>query len=365
MGLSWWDAATAAARRRIPAICRSPIQAAEACDGLSDTCWYLGQVDEGRQIIEEGERALADSAVPYGEIHFRLEAGRGFLEAHAGNNELAVHTIRAALAKTAVLPQTDSLLRAVSRAYNWLGTALSYPDCIDAYQEGLKIAERINDLGLQSTLLMNIADAYTDVAKYAQSMTYVDKGMRLAEQIGDLDALAYARATKGNVLIALGQSQAAEGELTRAIALSEQVGAVWGIGYTYADLALANLTLGKTAAACEFIEKALKYSKGTEDQDDLAHAHDVNGRVRAALQDWGASAESFEQALVCYQKTSDSGFLSAQVRCHYAEMSLVQGQRDRAVEQLREALVIFRALDRSDECVRVQKRLDDLGQMPA
>jgi predicted ATPase len=332
---------------------------ANLCERLADTCWYEGKYDEIAPLLNQGIQILDDHVIPFGEIHVKLELQQGFMQAHHGDNDLAVQSLHKTLADAENLPQTLTLTHAKARGYNWLAIALGnlnrYSESSAAYQRAIEIADAVGAKSLALTSLLNLAIDYTNQGRLDESEDLISKCLEIAQLIGDLDSEADARSNRVTILLSRGKPREAIDELGQAMALLDQDS--WQMSYMYADLAMAHLALSDLETAYQEAARGVAYAEETSGQNELSYALDALAQVEAARQDWESAVQHFNQAIITYQQAGDRHF-TARVQRHLAEALLQQGEQQEAVELLETALATFQELGLTHEIAETQRLLE-------
>jgi adenylate cyclase len=177
--------------------------------------------------------------------------------ARSGGAEAAVEQLECSL----TVAREHELLQAACRAHTNLGVLYSVLDpgrAIETCLDGLDLARKIGDLGLQPWLYANLAGAYCTFTGQCeeQGITAAHQAIELDRQLGQLDHLAVP-------LIVLGQIYQCHGEPARALqyyqealSLAEQMGEPQLLFPCYDGLATLSLEAGDEAEAERYMVKA-------------------------------------------------------------------------------------------------------------
>jgi tetratricopeptide (TPR) repeat protein len=336
------------------------VRTAQLCNKLNNVCCNEGQYDEAVRLLDQARQILIDGAISLGELHIEIESNWAFTQARLGKHDLAVATLGKALSDAQTLPQTLALDSVKREIYVSLGVVLNdlnrYEESIAAYQEGIKIDEK---LGLENRLvsdLISLADTYMRMGELNQSMINAVRGEEIARRVGDLDGIAFAKTGKGDTLLALANPRDAIRELTEAIAVMEQIGALWYISHTLATLALAYRAVSDLDTAYQKAVCGLEYAERTKYQFELGYALDALAQVEAARQEWEPARLHFAQAIAAYQESSSRHY-AGRSQSHFAEMLIAQGNREDAVRLLKAAMEVFQELGLSREVTKTRELL--------
>jgi adenylate cyclase len=147
------------------------------------------------------------------------------------------------------------------RAFANLGVLYSALDperAIETCQQGLELAQRIGDIGLQPWLYANLAGAYCTFTGQcgAEGIAAAEAAIDLDRQLGQLDHLAVPLIVLGQIYQCNGDPELALQHYQEALALAEDMGEPQLLFPCYDGLATLHLDLGDEARAEQFMLKA-------------------------------------------------------------------------------------------------------------
>lgn len=218
----------------------------------------------------QGAIAWARKALEMAE---QLIARNGNSQEAASAMAYAYNTLGVALARVARLEEAveyversinvareHELPQAACRAYTNLGvlyTNLDPAQAIETCTEGLELARKIGDLGLQSWLYANLASAYCTFTGQCETegIAAAEAAIDLDRQLGQLDHLAVPLIVLGQIYQCHGDSEAALLSYREALRLAQEIGEPQLLFPCYDGLATLYLEVGDVTQAEEFMAK--------------------------------------------------------------------------------------------------------------
>jgi adenylate cyclase len=215
-----------------------------------------------RQAVELAERIAAAADSP----DARREAAAviahayntlGIAMARSGGAEAAVEQLECSL----TVAREHELLQAACRAHTNLGVLYSVLDpgrAIETCLDGLDLARKIGDLGLQPWLYANLAGAYCTFTGQCeeQGIAAAHQAIELDRQLGQLDHLAVPLVVLGQIYQCHGEPARALQHYQEALSLAEQMGEPQLLFPCYDGLATLSLEAGDEAEAERYMVKA-------------------------------------------------------------------------------------------------------------
>ena len=189
------------------------IRIADLCVTMADVCDNAGySIEEAELFVKQGQRILAEWAVPFCETHISLDIQYGFLLARAGRNQEAITCLRAALADAGRLPETSILIERQAETYNILSFILGgwdYPASVAASLHAIELTHRARLENSEGTYWLNLAAVHLEHNSLEESSACNARGYKIAQQIGDMDLMAFAKHNGGGCVA--GQGNATRG----------------------------------------------------------------------------------------------------------------------------------------------------------
>lgn len=278
---------------------------------------------------------------------------------------------------------------------------------ITQYKEALSISRHINDRFGEATALNSLGWSHSILGENYAALDYQSQALRLTRDIGDRQGEALALKNIGTYYRDLAESQMALDSLTQALSINREIGdtqseviTLLELGEVYRFLNDSNealsflrkaldrsrelnegrlevyvlsalgdvyTTLGDTRNALATLEEAVRKNKLSGDQRGLARCLYDIGNLHAAAGRISALAY-YQRALSINRKIGDRRG-EAKVLSGMSRFFVSSGQRQRAMDALRQALALSRAVsDRQTEAsalhllARLSREQGDLGE---
>ncbi len=143
---------------------------------------------------------------------------------------------------------------ALSIAYRNLG---EYQQAIDVAQQGLALAEAMDDAGKQAYFLSNIAVAYEWLKDYPRAIDYTQRTLAIAQPAAMTNVEGTSWTSLGNIYTQLGDFPQALANHQQAYAISQQLHDESGIVTDLLNLGEVSDALGDRPAAVAYYRQAL------------------------------------------------------------------------------------------------------------
>lgn len=256
----------------------------QALFSLGSTYNVLGRSSDAKPLLahalelarEAGDRTLEARVLhAYGTAHFNL-----------AEHEPALALYRRALAlaeETGDRERQGILWNAIGNLESRRGR---YLEAVAALERALPLLPR----ALQTRVFSNLGTASARLARYEAALDAYAEGLALADSIGDRHARGLALNGTANVYAALGDNERAAEAYERALAIAREIGLKQGESVTLMNLAILDKKAGRLTAALERLDVALAIQREIEDRTgigltlvELADARLLRGDVAGAL----------------------------------------------------------------------------------
>ena len=208
---------------------------------------------------------------------------------------------------------------------------------------------------------MTLASHYTYTGQYEQAFRYSVNGLRLAEELEDLDLQTGFLSNMGRIKEILNDLDDAETYLIRAQELTEALGRPYRSGNIYINLAVLAYKKGDLETSIERNRKALEIFESINERFAMAKALNNLGFAMAIKGDLEAALEFYERSRKIRSELGDIGGVSVAL-IRLSEVYEKLGQYNKAVRYAKEGL----RLAESGENVRSKEnalvRLVTLGE---
>ncbi|WGS85637.1 CHAT domain-containing protein [Methylomonas sp. UP202] len=254
--------------------------AEQQAGAVGSDSWYLAQTQRGEQLWAAGQTGeaitafeqllaeLSDSvSVRRAQTLDRL--GRCFRA--GGQPDLAADYQQQALSVLAELPPSDSVQQQTGFCLTDLADALTdlglYAEARQAYLEGLKIAEELQNLRAQGVTLIQLGTLAMQEALYDEALHRCREALNLFQSLEEPATESVAWHQLGRVYQVTRQWADAEDCYRKSAEIEEALGNKSGAAITWNQLARVNESLGKPGAAETWYGKAIAQYR--QDNDKL------------------------------------------------------------------------------------------------
>lgn len=249
-------------------------------DTVGSEAWFLAQTDRGEQLWAAGrtgaaiavfERLLAELGDT---VSFRRAQTLGWLGRcfqNGGRPDLAADHQRQALSVLAGLPPSDSVKRETGSCFTDLADALTdlgrYAEARPAYLAGLKLAEELQDLRGQGVTLIQLGTLAMQEGQYDEALQRYRDALQLFQSLEEPATESVVWHQLGMVYQQTRQWPDAEDCYRHSAELKEALDDKNGAASTWNNLAQVNMSLDKPAAAETWYRKAIAQYR--QDNDKL------------------------------------------------------------------------------------------------
>jgi len=227
--------------------------------------------------------------------------------------------------------------RILSRLATLYVSRHEWSKAVELSEHMVEAAGSIYDLRRMAEMYMDLGGAYANIGDGARATAYSQKALVLYDLLRDQLALARAENNLGFALLRLGKLGAAQLHMERSLALCRQIGIERGQGHVLLSLAELHLAKGEHELAAGRVEAAKNMTRSLGEQATLAHAHQLGGRVAAAVGQRDVVDREFEAALELL-RTLDLPERLAGCHAAYAEVLERRGDTTLALQHMKQAL---------------------------
>jgi tetratricopeptide (TPR) repeat protein len=201
----------------------------------------------------------------------------------------------------------------------------------------VEAAGSIYDLRRMAQMYSDLGGAYAEMGDSVRATSYSQKALVLYDLLRDQFAAARAENNLGLALIGMGKLNAAQLHLEKSLSLCRQIGIERGQAHVLLSLAELHLAKGDHEQALDSIGVAKNLTGRLHEQASLALAHQLGGKVAAAIGDDNLADQEFATALELLNKLDQP---ARQAGCHaaYADVLERRGDTARALQHMKRAL---------------------------
>ena len=205
-----------------------------------------------------------------------------------------------------------------------------YPAAQDYGHEARRLCHVLGDRKGEGQTLHLLSRIYRDQGRLEAAQEYGTQALIIVREVGYRGAEAYDLLELGNLAANLGDYTSARQSLEQALAIFEQIDDRRGFGYALFDLGLVHHLLGHGPLARQQVERAQSLVAATGDRWAVAGGLTYLGIILEGLGEFGAAAETFQQALTL-KREIDQYAWSLEDLAGLARVALAQDRPDSAL----------------------------------
>ena len=321
---------------------RLSARAQQAAPDAGSQAWFLAQSNRGEQLLEAGQVAEAapvfqailqqlgdtpshERAVTLGRLGRCFRAG--------GRPDLAAQSAREAVTVCDKLEPSDGVKRQRGLLLTDLADALAeqgkFAEARQAYQETLKVIEKLNDLRSQGVVLSQLGTLAMREGNLAEAAERYRAALALFQQLREPASEAVIWHQLGRVFQEARQWDEAERHYRESARIKEENGIISGPNgatTTWFHLAIVSENAGKPDAAELWYRKATMGDRNADDRVGLSK--DLSSLASLLLPQPGRLAEARQLAeeALAIQQTLDPG--AAEIWKTYEILALIAEQEE-------------------------------------
>jgi tetratricopeptide (TPR) repeat protein/DNA-binding XRE family transcriptional regulator len=212
---------------------------------------------------------------------------------------------------------------------------------VSAYEEALRAAGSLRDLGRLARMYNDLSIAYQELGNLTRAGSYSHKALALFSMQADRLAVARAENNLGLVLMKQGDLDAAERHIRTSLQVFEELRVEREKSHVLLSLGELYLRREDRENAGAFVGQALEHADRLGEPMTAALALQFLGRLAARAGDHVRVDEAFGRAIALLTAL---GVPERLAECHalYAELLGSRGDKDRAIEHWRQAVAVTR-----------------------
>ncbi|MBI4790824.1 MAG: tetratricopeptide repeat protein, partial [Chloroflexi bacterium] len=226
---------------------------------LGQVLEFVGKWDEAEALYRQALE-LSD-CLENAHSRARCELTLGVLLHHKGEDGEALSWLKYAKSDFEAaedLEGTGNVLENVGLIHNWQG---DYPRALEAHQQHLGIAAKLNNPYEMSQAFGNLGVVYWQQGNYERAMGFYQRQYEIAKQIGDPLGMSRALGRKGVCYREQGDLGRALATFQERLKLSEEIGDQLGVSYALGDIGLVYYAQGELARALAHLTRQLELAQ--------------------------------------------------------------------------------------------------------
>jgi len=349
-----------------------------------------GETERARQLMRQQLEIGEEISDATGEVESALVLGD--MARRDGDRKEAQAFYRRAGRSAQRLDHHRGIAEALIRQIDMMPPNTDLDTLAALQRQASEAARRTVDLGLQSRIVLSLAETLNRIGRHDEAMTQIEYGLSVARQIGDLalegrclSALAGGERLRGNIGAAAGHEQtlvdleerlgnrAAAADWSASLGASllalsrlpdavEAFGRALALAFAVGDLRLEQRALGglgvsyslldRPADALDHLMRALDLARRS---GDAAHEAQWLGSIGQALWRFDQPTDAlnaFAEAIAIARRLDDTE-LQASLMTLQGQIFATRGQTPRARECYSRALELNRRLGQTDEQIHL------------
>lgn len=303
-------------------------------------CEKLARLDQAEQLTSEGIQRAQVRDVPELEV-------RGYLGLAAiAQIRLDNQTLRTlgekmlALVAAGTLSEREST-RMQSYGLKSLGIyhvhTGDYQQATTTFQQGLRLAQQIEDRELETMLVNNLGVVYNMAGNFTQALLCFQQTLAISQRLGERNAAGLALINLAETYHILGEWEEAKTQIGQALALYHDIGYQLYEAKAWARLGRIAHAAGNAVMARSYLEHALHMAETAGLERVQAEFQTDLGHVLLSLQLFAEAEQIYNQALARWQQV---GALQPiwRVQAGLAQLALLQNQPVVALTHVRAIL---------------------------
>jgi DNA-binding SARP family transcriptional activator/tetratricopeptide (TPR) repeat protein len=232
-------------------------------------------------------------------------------------------------------------------------------DAASSHQEGLKAAQRLDDLQAQAIIRCCLARAYCRLDRHDAAREQLRQALELYQFLGDQAGQGHAHRILAWVLERQGRYGEALTHAELGVDLFRSAGRPAGQAHALNAAGWFHILLGAPGEGLRLCQQALDMQREIEDRLGQAETLDSIARAYTSLARYDEATAYYRQALQLYRESGDR-YNEAQILVHLGDTSLAAGDPKSAVAAWRDAVTIFDDLD-LPEAANLRAKLSNLA----
>jgi tetratricopeptide (TPR) repeat protein len=378
------------------------VELATLYDDVCNMLWRTGDLQTarvwGEKALEVAKKLNAHGVIASTYIDL------GVISARAGeDSKMSIECTEKALKIALDNGYMESAMRACNNLAVWLPRE-EHERILELYEKGLELAEKVGIISSRSWIGDNLAGAYIGMGNIGKAMLLAEESLALDRKSGEMAHLSASLGTLGRIHQILGELDKSEQYFNEALSLAQKTNEVQSILDSYDNLGWFHFDKKEYIKAREFWEKNYeisekageKYEKmaaatrllsvyvelgefkkvagqvddlytffqEAKDTYSLAYLDALRAGLFRAQKRWEESIKYFERSLQEWELiNARQWYIYRFVKtflCEYARTYLErdqQGDREKALDLLNQALGMFQKLGAQKEIEKVEAKM--------
>jgi tetratricopeptide (TPR) repeat protein len=235
-------------------------------------------------------------------------------------------------------------MRLLSNLAEFSFSISEFQKAIEYHKQHLAISREISYRQGESNSLGNLGNAYLKLNEHRKAIEYYEQSLAISREIGNRQGESASLGNLGQVYYALGKYGKAIEYHEQSLAISREIGNRGGEGTSLGDLGSAYGNLGDYRKAIEYHKQHLAVSREIGNRQGESASLGNLGQVYDTLGDYRKAIEYNEQSLRTSREIGNPQGEGKSLD-NLGNIYYRLGEKDRACNLLKEALVIYEAIE--------------------
>jgi len=269
---------------------------------LSNLAEFSFSISEFQKAIEYHKQHLAISReISYrqGESNSLGNLGNAYLKLNEHRKAIEYYEQSLAISREIGNRQGESAsLGNLGQVYYALG---KYGKAIEYHEQSLAISREIGNRGGEGTSLGHLGSAYTDLGEYGKAIEYHKQHLAISREIGYRQGESASLGNLGIAYLKLNEYQKAIEYYEQSLAISREIGNRGDESTSLVNLGIAYGNLGDYRKAIEYNEQSLRTSREIGNRQGEGNSLDNLGNIYYRLGEKDRACNLLKEALVIYE----------------------------------------------------------------
>jgi PAS domain S-box-containing protein len=237
-----------------------------------------------------------------------------------------------------------TILSIIGVAYEYKG---NYLKAIELYEESLFFAIKTGDNTIEAKTILNLSIANQSLGRYDNALNYGLKALEFFENIGSQEAIAKTLNNIGNVYLYLSQYEKALNYYFRSMEMKKDLDNPADLASSYHNIALVYQKLEEFEQSIKYFDSALELMNIEEDRYSLAVCYTNLAHLYFSKHDFDKSLFYDNEALRLNQKIENQNGISVNLN-NIANALIEQSEFDQVPTYLDQSMDLAQEFDNND-----------------
>jgi tetratricopeptide (TPR) repeat protein len=234
-----------------------------------------------------------------------------------------------------------------------------YEDAIKHYNECIQVSMEVGDMHTIALAFIELGNVHIETGDVEKGIEYYNKSLKKLKPMGDFGEMARAYNNLGDSYLKSGDYDLAIEYFKKCEDMGMRIGRKDIVGWSQFNAGEAYALKGDAEKALEYAEKSLDILTTVGDKLGLQACHKIFGMAYGMKKQWDRAIDNFNTCISLGTETNVP-YLQAEIHYYFGKMYKNKGDKEKAKEQLDDAIKILDTLDTEEFMTKVRKELEDL-----